>query len=431
MVIFAASPDNPIIPIGLFPTAFPRGPAIGLQGVPPWSQLVAHLHKRREGEKDGPGYVPCLFERETDGKHVHRKNRNVITRSAIAMDVEANKQTGELPPSLAEIAERLRRLELRSVVYSSHNHDPKATRCRIFMPLSVAIAPELPVVELMAERLGLTGVYDRSKRGPNILYYFPSANPGELGKHQTIVIEGQSLDGPGLAAEASKILAAQQAEQDRKAAEARAAVEAKRQARIRDRVANGESREEAERAEGEGLIAKIRARLPGMGEVLLAHGYDENGGRYRHPNSTSGSYGLNIRVFGGVERLYSFNGGDPLCPDNLPAWCGGVTAIDVVDVVTILEFNSDRPLALRTLARRFGIPLVHAGGAGAGEANKLERGKGRVLARTIFRSLRSQLPQAVIEAAALREGTRLGLSPSKIVAIASWVVQTARARRAA
>jgi hypothetical protein len=63
-------------------------------------------------------------------------------------------------------------------------------------------------------------------------------------------------------------------------------------------------------------IEKIRACLPSLEQILLSHNYDSMGigsyKKFRHPNSTSGSYGADIKEIKGVERVYSFNGTDPL-----------------------------------------------------------------------------------------------------------------------
>jgi hypothetical protein len=72
--------------------------------------------------------------------------------------------------------------------------------------------------------------------------------------------------------------------------------------------------------------------------VLAAHGYDSQGKKFRHPNRQSGSYGADIKVFGGVEQVFSHNATDPLHRDNLPAWCGGDTALDTMDAATIRDF---------------------------------------------------------------------------------------------
>ena len=112
-------------------------------------------------------------------------------------------------------------------------------------------------------------------------------------------------------------------------------------------------------------------------------------------------------MFGGIERVFSHNGTDPLHADNLPAWCGGVTALDAVDVVIILDFAGDRPRALHELAKRF-IPTKAADGA--------------ALARLIFSLVRRQATQQEIEATATEEGRRLGLSFDEVCRTARWVI---------
>jgi hypothetical protein len=117
-------------------------------------------------------------------------------------------------------------------------------------------------------------------------------------------------------------------------------------------------------------------------------------------------YGADIKSFGGIERLYSHNGGDPLHRDNLPSWCT-VAAVDVVDVVVILDYGGDRDRALHDLAKRYSI-------------NKRE--ERRALARLLFQLIRRQASQEDIEDAAYAEGERLGLTPRQIVEVACWVV---------
>ena len=144
--------------------------------------------------------------------------------------------------------------------------------------------------------------------------------------------------------EAGALLAERQAEQERVAAEAHAAA----QARLEARIAAGFDPDDS-------LIEKLRQRLD-LASVLTAHGYDRQGDEV--PSSRTANqvcFGADIKSFGGIERMYSHNATDLLHRDNLPEWCGGVTALDVVDVVTILDFGGDRTRALRELAERFGI----------------------------------------------------------------------------
>src|SRR5262249_4022095 len=140
---------------------------------------------------------------------------------------------------------------------------------------------------------------------------------------------------------AGAALAQRQAEQERVSAEAHAAA----QARLEARIAAGFDPDDS-------LIVKLRARLD-LRSVLTSYGYEQSGTKYRHRNSQSGQFGADIKVIGGIERVYSHNAGDPLHRDNLPDYCGGVTALDAFDVVTILEFGGDRDRALRELAECF------------------------------------------------------------------------------
>jgi hypothetical protein len=232
-----------------------------------------------------------------------------------------------------------------SAAYSSHNHSDAAPRYRIVLPLSEEIDPELPIVEVVADKLALAGVFDRSKAGAkagaNSLFYLPSCNPGELSAHAARIVTGAAIDAAWARENAGRLLAERQAEQDQIASEARAEAEARRQAKI----AAGFDPDCS-------LIEKIRARLD-LSQLLAAHGYARRGNLWRHPNSQSGAFGADIKTFAGIERVYSHNGGDPLHPGNLPAWTDGVTAIDAVDVAAILDFGGDRTRALRELAVRF------------------------------------------------------------------------------
>lgn len=384
--------SDPIISISQFGTAKPKGPAFGDLHHIRWSDFSASFGHRREGEKDGPGFVPCSFVLEADGRRVRRIEQNLVARSAIVLDIETSKRTGEIPPKPAEASRRAAMEGWASVVYTSHNHRPDADiRYRIVCPLSEPIDPELPAPEIVAERLGLLGVLDTSKIGGQSLFYYPSSPAGLLGQHETITSAGVPIDALQIEEAAGALLA----QREHIAAEAHAKAEARRASRL-----------EAGFNSDDSLIEKLRSRFD-LSDVLTAHGYETSGGKFRHPNSTSGSYGADIKVFGGIERLFSHNATDPLHSGNLPKWCGGVTALDAFDVVAILDFGGDRKKALRELASRFGLAKTN------------ER---KVVAGLIFRLIRRQSPQQAIEAAALAEGERLGLTRDEVCDVARWVV---------
>jgi hypothetical protein len=212
--------------------------------------------------------------------------------------------------------------------------------------------------------------------------------------HQTVVISGAPVMAEWMVEHAGALLAARQAEADRNAAEAQVEAAARREAKI----AAGFDPDDS-------LIQKICSRFD-LDGVLRAHGYDKSGTRYRHPNSESGSFGADIKILGGVERVYSHNGGDPLYHNNLPTWCT-VRAIDVFDAVVILDFAGDRDRALRELAERF---------------NLTKASEKKAIAALLHRMIRWRATQAEIETAALNEGKRFGLSRDDVIRIAIHVV---------
>ena len=378
-----------------FETVAPEGlPALGDPERITWREFASIFEWRREGDKDGCCFVPDRFKLEADGRHVRRLKRNLLARIAIALDVEPNKKTGEVPPPVDEAMRRANALGLAALGYTSHNHRPGNIRYRLVFPMSAEIPHELPAPEVMAELLGLLGVLDISKVGAGSPFYLPSCPFGALDLHQTVIITGAPVKAAWMAEKAGAILTARQVEADSKAAEAQAQAAARRESKL----AAGFDPDDS-------LIEKLRSRLD-LDSVLTAHGYDKAGRKYRHPNSGSGSFGADIKTLGGIERVFSHNATDPLHGTNLPNWCGGVTALDVFDVVAILHFGGDRTRALRELAGKFGMTKA------------AER---KALAALLHRLIRRQAPQAEIGALAFAEGARLGLSRDEVCRVAIWV----------
>jgi hypothetical protein len=390
--------DNMRLSIAWFPTAMPNGRAIGDLEQTTWGNFSGVFWFRREGPKDGPGFCAARFKLEDDGRHVRRLKANLCARTAIAADIEPSRATAEIPPTPDELAKRIEAIGWAAALWTSHNHRPPDNiRCRAVLPLSEEINHELPAVEIIADYLGLTSVLDRSKLGASSFFYLPSC-PHEAGElHQEIIIPGAAVDASRLVERAKALLEVREAEAEGAAAEAHAEAAARRA----QRLATGFDPDES-------LIEKIRPRLD-LDAILRAHGYDRTGrgsaAKYRHPNSQSGSFGANLKTFGGIPRIYSHNGGDPLHPANLPAWCA-VRAIDAFDATAILDFGSDRKRALAELADRFGIS---------------KRDEKRILAKLIFRLIREQASQETIEATAYAEGSRQGLCLSEIYEVACWV----------
>jgi hypothetical protein len=397
--------DDLRLTVAWFETAAPDGPAFGDPETLTWQHFASIFESRREGSKDGCGFATARFKLEPDGRQVRRLGRNVVARTAVALDIETSKETGEVPPSVDVAANRVKALGRAGVVYTSHSHHPKDNiRYRVVLPLDHEIAADLPSPEVAADLLGLLGVLDPSKINPASLFFIPSSPYGALDLHQTIVIPGAPIDSAWITRAAGALLDARQAEADRIAEQANAQAAARREA---NRAAGFDS--------NDSLIEKIRSRFD-LPSVLTSHGYDKSGTKYRHPNSSSGSFGADIKVLGGIARVFSHNATDPLHAKNHPRWCGNVTALDAVDVTIILDFGGDRTRALRELAERF---------------NLTKTAERKALAKLLFDLIKRHASQAQIEAAAFAEGERTGLSRDEICRVAIWVAGQTIPRRAA
>lgn len=389
--------------ISWFSCAIPTGgPALGMPERLTWETFCGVMAQRREGEKDGPGFVPARFRLEPDGRQVRRKKDHLLARTAIALDIEPNKATGELPPPPQDALARVKSKGMACVVYTSHNHKPEIDpRYRIVFPISAEISCDIPAPEIMAHALDLDGVLDRSKIGASSFFYSPSHPDFIDDIHWTGLCDGAPVDSGWLAKEGAAILALRQAEQEKIA---HAAQEAAAQ-RLADKIAAGINPDDS-------LIEKIRVHLD-LDSILRAHGYANQGRDYRHPNSSSGCFGANIKNLGGVDRVFSHNATDPLHASNLPEWCGGVTALDAFDVTAILDYSGDRKKALSGLAKRFNI------------SNEQEK---KELSRFIFDMVRRKVDHKDMEAQSFEKGAALGLSKEDVCSVAQWVFNTAKAK---
>jgi hypothetical protein len=372
-------------------------PALGESERLSWTAFCEVLSNRREGPKDGPGFVPSRFAPEGKGRTVRRKKTNLLARTAVALDIELNKKTGEIPPSPEHAAKIIRSMGLAAVIYTSHSHLPDAPRYRMVFPLSDEIDVEIPAPEIMAARLNLAGVLDESKDGAASFFYSPSC-VSEDDLHFTEIICGKEIPAAEITKQGKAVLAARQAERDRISEEShRAAAQ-----RAADRAAAGFDPDDS-------LIEKLRGHLD-LESLLLSHGYAKAGQNFRHPNSTSGCFGANIKNFGGIDRIFSHNATDPLHATNLPLWCEKVKAIDAFDVAAILDYGGDRKKAMIALADKFNLTKA------------TERKK---LCRVMFQLIRCQAPQDEIEQTSLKEGMQLGFSPEEVHRIAHWVAAQA------
>ncbi len=373
----------------------PKGEAIGILEHTTWRGFVERLSNRREGQKDGPCFAPATFATKPDNIHVGRKKNGALARTMIALDIETSKVTGEIPPPPIEALSRARRMGLTALVYTSHNHRPeKDPRYRVVFPVSEQIACEIPACEIMAEEMGLAGVLDISKVGPASLFYLPSCETAKQNLHYLETVDGEPVDADRIIESGIALQHARKVEQDRLAAQAHKLAAERREAKLSAGIDPDDS-----------LIDKIRAHLDSLEQILLSHQYDKSGGKFCHPNSTSGQHGASIKNLGGIDRVFSHNATDPLHESNLPAWCD-VTAVDAFDVTAILDFGGNRDKALLGLAEQYGF---------------IKPKENKALAALIFRMIRQRASLAEIKAAAIAEGETLGLSRAEVDRIAQWV----------
>ena len=336
------TPTELALTVSLFKT---RHTAYGVMQQMTWRAFTDLFRRRRQGDKTGKNFVLAEFQREPNGR-VHRIGANLMARTAIGLDIETSKKTDEIPPPFEDAVERIKARGWAAIVYTSHNHTPALPRFRIVLPISSEIDFKLPVVEVIAKHLDLSGVLDTGKVGAASVFYFPSAEPGQLAHHQTEIISGKPIAAEWITECAAAILAAREAEQKRQRARDLEAATKRRE----DRIARGLDPDHS-------IIEAIRDRLD-LADELIRHGYLPVPGRhdlFLYPASQTRVPGVHILTgHDGVERVFSHHSGDPLAPGNLPVWCS-VRAIDAVDVKIILDFGGDRTAALRSLAQKFGI----------------------------------------------------------------------------
>ena len=199
--------------ISWFDTARPMGPALGDEERTTWCDFASVFEWRREGEKDGCNFVPARFKLEEDGRHVRRLKANVLARTAIALDIEKNKKTGQVPPILDDVIRPRRRPGI-GVPWLHLTHSP--WRRYSIPPGYAAVGGDRTRTACSGRAWpnnpALIGVLDHSKIGPASLFYLPSCPYDALGHHQTTVIPGAPIDAAWVTEMAGALLAARQAE---------------------------------------------------------------------------------------------------------------------------------------------------------------------------------------------------------------------------
>lgn len=158
----------------------------------PWERVAKRLSIHTVGTKDGSAISVGLFAGT-------RSTENLVARSAIALDVEASKTTGEVPPDPQVVGERLRDRRLAGVVWTTFSHTPGEPRYRVLVPLDQPVL--LDEVNFLidnwfspalARALDIEGVCDRTKFGAASLFYLPRV-PNDSAARSAIIVPGHVL----------------------------------------------------------------------------------------------------------------------------------------------------------------------------------------------------------------------------------------------
>jgi hypothetical protein len=320
-----------------------------------WAELSAKLSKHEIGRKDGAYIVLADLPGNELGQASRAKGHDPITRTVVGMDIEQIKEkrdaagaivspAGPAVPPIDEIVRRIEAVGCDAVVYTTHSHtDPENPRLRIMLRLETPLPPAVPIVEIVAEHLGLTECLDRSKLGAKSVLYLPRVTEERKELAQSRVITtGKPLAAQivGRAMKRHRTRQAQQAEDARER-------EAKREQRKRDLQERGIDPNSLP-------IVKAKAKLVldeiDLAKVLKDHDYDQDpeSKKWRHPESASGIYGLEIRTGDdGEERVISYNGTDPL---NLYAENPAAPkALDIIEVLAVLKHGNNKSAAIASI----------------------------------------------------------------------------------
>lgn len=137
-----------------------------------WDALCARLARHEEGAKDGPAMACAVFR---PGQP--RGNASVVARTLVALDIESNKTTGEVPPSFDATLAYLAAKRVRAALWTTHSHTPAMPRYRVLMPLARPLDYDPAVDPWLAAaasaQLRLFGVSDPSKFGAASLFFLP------------------------------------------------------------------------------------------------------------------------------------------------------------------------------------------------------------------------------------------------------------------
>ncbi len=273
--------------------------------------------------KDGAALIFATFGTPS------RKDANVTACTALAFDVEQGHEPGSpLPPDPEAMHNHLRDVQAAHVLWATFSHTPTAPRYRLVLPVSEPFAPAQlgDLLALVAERLGLAEIMDRSCTNPSRLMYAPAVAPDRAGDYRAFAYLGAPvLDVGDLVAEMLDLRDLRRQEHEDRIAE----LQRQQSARLARR-ADGERGQDVLE-----LIRRFNASTTTELELEQA-GYRRKGKRWIGPTSHSGIPGVTILN----GKAYSHHADDPL-HDGRPH--------DAWDIRVTYAFHGDRSAAVNAL----------------------------------------------------------------------------------
>ncbi len=227
-------------------------------------------------------------------------------------------------------------------IYSSRSATPGEPKCRVLIPLARGIsgADWLICQKLLNNQLQTQGMTpDRSTQRAGQPCYLPNRGTYYFSRSQRLGIPFDVMKAWSAEIEGEReIVAAQMAK-------AQAEVEAKK------------ARQAANSPDPSSNLIQAFNSVYDVRAILLEAGYDQQGDKFRHPASESGSFSANVKD----SRVYTFSSNDPLYSED--------GAHDAFSAFTVLFADRDINRALRIA----GDERVKIDGKPWNEVKRLER----------------------------------------------------------
>lgn len=161
-----------------------------------WDDLVERTRTTHRTSETHEQYMAMSAAEQSDVKDVggfvaghladgRRKKGNVLSRSALALDIDFAR-----PDIWLTLAEAI---DVEAIAYTTHKHSPAQPRVRLVVPLAREVSAEeyVPIARRVASWVGMDA-FDDSTYEPHRLMYWPSTSADGEYVHQHY--EGAVLD---------------------------------------------------------------------------------------------------------------------------------------------------------------------------------------------------------------------------------------------